>query len=122
MTEATLTHTATGGDYGNDELRELPVTVGDTDSPSDTVALTVDPGTALEGRGTGITVTGTLNRAAHGQAVEVAVTVEAGTPASGDVHATSADFPPAAVTLTIPAGQQEGTATLTPDPDRRQHR
>ena len=114
--QATLTHTATGGDY-LDELRELPVTVGDTDSPSDTVALTVDPGAALEGRGTGITVTGTLNRAAHGQAV--AVTVTAGTPALGDVDATSADFTPATVMLRILAGQQKGTATLllTPTAD-----
>ena len=111
--EATLTHTASGGDYAG-KTADLPVTVNDDEPTATELTLTVEPTSVPEdGGGTPVTVTGTLDGAPR--AAETVVTVSvAGDTADADDFAAVTPFE-----LTIAADATEGTATfeLTPVDD-----
>ena len=106
--EATLRHTASGGDYGGIEGGEVVVTVRDNDRTSRSVQLAVDPSVVDEdGGGATVTVTAALDGAARAAATEVALAVTGGTAvAVTDFAAVTG------VTVTIPAQQLTGTATF----------
>ena len=110
---ATLTHTASGGDYGA-ETADLPVTVDDNGTASQTVTLSVSPSSVDEdAAATTVTVTGTLDEAPLTS--DTGVTVSVG--ASGDAATEGLDY--AAVndfTLTIDAGETFGMASFTLSP------
>ena len=100
------------------------VTITDNETPPTGVALTVSPGEVREDAGaTGLEVTATLTGGDRRPVdTEVRLTVEGvslpaeqaeGGPTTG---ATGADFAVDGVTLTIPAGEMTGTATLSLTP------
>ena len=90
-----------GDDYAADPER-VDVTVDDNDDPSTKVKLTVLPAAVAEDAGaTGVTVTGTLDGVPRSTALEVTVSVTAGSGADG---ADATDFETVTpFTLTIPA-------------------
>ena len=101
---ATLTHTASGGDYAS-VTGDLEVTVTDDDSPS--VTLAVSAASITEG-GTALTLTATRSEAnASGAALEFPIRVKAeGTTAeSGDYTL--------ATSISIPNNMSSGTTTFT---------
>ena len=109
--QATITHQASGGDYGAVEA-VLTVNVNDDDETSTGVTLTVDPAEVAEDGGTAtVTVTAALNGAARAAPTEVAVTVAGATATAVTDFATVNGF-----TITIPIGQTEATGDfrLTP--------
>ncbi len=111
--EATLTHTASGADYGG-ETAELSVTVADDESAATELTLTVAPTSVSEnGGGTEVTVTGSLDGAPRAAETVVTVSVAGDTADADDFVA----VPP--FELTIAANATEGTATfmLTPVDD-----
>ena len=114
---ATLTHTVSGGDYGENGVTaaSVDVTVEDDEADSTAVDLTVNPTTVRENASTTtVTVTGTLNGRVLTDDLAVTLAVTSG----GATLDT--DFTVASVgTLTITAGQKSGTATfrLTPTED-----
>ena len=110
---ATITHTVTGGDYGDNGVRaaSVAVTVTDDESPSTTVTLSVNLDEVTEGASRTVTVTGELDGAPRevGEGdIEVTVMVTSGT-ATLDTDFTVADIAP----LTISEGQASRTATFT---------
>ena len=88
---ATVSHAASGGDYGGVTAEPVEVTVTDDETESTEVALTLSPAVVSEGAGS------------SGQTVTV--TVEGGTATEGDDFTPVSDF-----TLTIPADATSGTA------------
>ena len=90
------------------------LTILDDDAASTSVSLSLDPDSMMEDAGSvSVEVTAALNAATRPGTTIVSVTVGA----SGDGASRSADFTaPTAVTVTIPAGQTDGTATFTLTP------
>ena len=112
--EAVLSHAVSGGDYASETASSVDVTVGDDETASTAVALSVNPASVDEGAGaTSVTVTGTLDGAPR--TADTTVTVPVG--ASGDGAAEGTDYATVAdLTLTIDAGETTGTATFTLTP------
>ena len=108
---ATLSHTVAGADYAGESVASVSVDVLDNDSASAGIILTVNPDTVAEDAGqTAVTLTATLDGATHTEPVTVTASVV------GD-SASAADFTAVGnVTVTIAAGDAEGSATfqLTP--------
>ncbi len=115
--EATLSHAVSGGDYASETASDVAVTVGDDETVSTIVALSVNPASVDEdAEATSITVTGTLDGAPRTTSTIVTVSVGA----SGDGATEGTDYATVAdLTLTIDAGETSGTAsfTLTPTDD-----
>ena len=107
---ATVAHTVSGSDYGTVTAEDIAVTVGDDETVSTGVTLTVDPATLAEGDGgTTVTVTGTLNGGTRNAATAVTVSVGA----SSDSAVEGTDYATVeALTLTIGAGQTAATQTF----------
>ena len=107
------------------EVTQAIVTIVDNDEPAGDVTLTLSQDTVEEDAGeTELTVTGTLNvGAVRMEETEITLSVEGvsipaeieGEPPS--VAASGSDFTAPGVTLTIPAGQRSGTATVTITPE-----
>ena len=107
------------------EVTQAIVTIVDNDEPAGDVTLTLSQDTVGEGAGeTELRVTGTLNvGAVRTEETEITLSVEGvsipaeieGEPPS--VAASESDFTAPGVTLTIPAGQRSGTATVTITPE-----
>ena len=99
-----------GSDYGTVTAEDIAVTVGDDETVSTGVTLTVDPATLAEGDGgTTVTVTGTLNGGTRNAATAVTVSVGA----SSDSAVEGTDYATVeALTLTIGAGQTAATQTF----------
>ena len=114
---ATIEHAVSGADYGSVEAGAVAVTVGDNETATTTVTLSVNPrAVAEDGNAATVTVTGTLNNAPRTTATSVTVTVGA----AGDTAVEGTDYATVTgVTLTIAEGQTTGTAsfTLTPTAD-----
>ena len=107
---ATVAHTVSGADYGTVTADDIAVTVGDDETVSSEVTLTVDPATLDEGDGgTTVTVTGTLNGGTRNAATAVTVSVGASDDSAveGTDYATVEDL-----TLTIGVGQTAATQTF----------
>ena len=105
---ATISHAVSGGGYDAVAVSDVSVAVGDDDTASTVVALSVLPETVDENAGsTSVEVTGTLDAAARASDTDVSVSVSAVTASAGDFAAVP-DF-----TLTIPAGATEGTASFS---------
>ena len=106
---ATVTHAATGGGYDGITGSDVAVAVRDNDRASRTVQLAVEPATVEEdGGGVQVTVTATLDGAARATATEVALASTGGTATSG------ADFQAlTGLSVTIPANETEGSATVS---------
>ena len=105
---ATVSHAPSGGGYDAVTVADVAVTVEDDDTASTAVALSVVPETVDEDAGaTAVEVTATLDAAPRTSDTDVSVTVSAGTAAADD-FATVPGF-----TLTIPAGETEGTASFS---------
>ena len=106
---ATVTHAATGGGYAGITGSDVAVEVRDNDRASRTVQLAVDPATVDEAGGAvELTVTATLDGAARASATEIALAVTGGTATSGE------DFQAlTGLSVTIPANETEGSATVT---------
>ena len=111
---ATVAHTVSGADYGTVTADDIAVTVGDDETVSSEVTLTVDPATLDEGDGgTTVTVTGTLNGGTRNAATAVTVSVGASDDSAveGTDYATVEDL-----TLTIGVGQTAATQTFMLNP------
>ena len=100
--------TAASSDDYNSGIATYTLTVREAET---TLALTVNPAAVDEhGGGTGVTVTGTLDRVTR----DAPTTFTLGVGASDDAATEGSDY--AAVgdlTLTVPSGQASGTATFT---------
>ena len=95
-------------EYAIGESYRVKVVVQDNDTASTAVALSVAPETVDEDAGaTTVAVTAALDAAVRTSDTEVSVSVSAGTASAADFAAVP-DF-----TLTIPAGETEGTATFS---------
>ena len=107
---ATLTHTASGADYGS-VTEDLPVTV--TDDETAGIALTTAPTSVREDdSATEVTVTATLGGSVTlSSATEVTVSVGGGSATSGTDYPAVENF-----TLTIAATESSGTGTFTLTP------
>ena len=111
---ATVSHTVEGA--AGLAARDVEVTVRDNDQASTGIALTVSPEAVDEQRGRRtVTVTAMLDGAPLAADTAVAVLVRGGT-APGMAAVTDFAADPAALTVTIRAGQRSGTGTfrLTP--------
>ena len=108
---ATIAHTASGGGYGSAEA-DLPVTVDDIDQTSRSVQLSLAPDRVEEDAGpVTVTVTAVLDGAARSTDTDVAVQ------ATGGTATAVTDFADiGTVTVTIPAGDPEGTQTFSFSP------
>ena len=108
---ATIAHTASGGGYGSAQA-DLPVTVDDIDQTSRTVQLSLAPDWVDEDAGSKtVTVTAVLDGAARSTDTDVAVQ------ATGGTALAVTDFADiGTVTVTIPAGDPEGTQTFSFSP------
>ena len=85
------------------------LTISDDDTASTAIALSLDPASVAEDAGAAtVTVTATLNAGARTTATSVTVSRTGGTAMSGTDYAAVSNF-----TVTIPANQRSGTATLT---------
>ena len=107
---ATITHTVSGGDYGDNNVQadSVMVTVTDDESPSTAVTLRVRPKAVRERTSPWtVTVTGTLNGATEDTDIDVTLSVAADT-ATVDTDFTVANI----TTLTIAADTKSGTATF----------
>ena len=105
---ATVSHAVSGGGYDAVAAADVAVTVEDDDAASTVVALSALPETVDEDAGaTAVEVTATLDAAPRTSDTDVSVSVSAGT-ASADDFAAVPGF-----TLTIPAGETEGTASFS---------
>ena len=102
---ATVSHAASGGDYGGVTSEPVEVTVTDDETESTEVALTLSPAVVSEGAGSAgqtVTVTGTLDSGTRAEPTVVRVRVSDGTATAGS------DFTPVTgFTLTIPADADE---------------
>ena len=109
---AAVTHAVSGGDYGDVTVPGLAVSVNDNDPASRTVRLSVSPDRIDEDGGArSVTVTAALDGAARAVATEVALGVTGGTATAETDFAALGN-----VTVTIPAGQTEGTRTFSFSP------
>ena len=109
---ATVEHTVSGGDYGDNGVTadSVSVTITDDETASTEVDLSVTPVSIMESAGTTtLRVTGQLNASTFTGSTEVSLSVSTGT-------ATVADFAAGTATLTITAGQSNAAATLTLTP------
>ena len=107
---ATLTHTASGGDYAS-VTRDLPVRTADDDSTAERVLLMVEPSEVNEGDGpTRMRLTATFDGSVRSEDTVVTVTVTDGTTSPEDC------LPVPEFTVTIPARQVSGTATFMVTP------
>ena len=108
---ATIAHTASGGGYGSAQA-DLPVTVDDIDQTSRSVQLSLAPDWVDEDAGSKtVTVTAVLDGAARSTDTDVAVQ------ATGGTALAVTDFADiGTVTVTIPAGDPEGTQTFSFSP------
>ena len=111
---ATVSHAVAGGDYGSETAADVAVTVGDNETASTAVALTVSPASVSESAdATTVAVTGTLNNAPRTSDTAVTVTVGA----TGDTATEGTDYATVGtVTVTITAGETSGTATFSLEP------
>ena len=113
---ATVSHAVAGADYGMNSVTaaSVAVTVGDDETASTLVALSVSPASVAEGADAmTVAVTAMLNNAPRLQDTTVTVTVGA----DGDVAMEGTDYATVAtVTVTIAAGQTSGTETFALDP------
>ena len=109
---ATVTHAATGGGYDGITGSAVAVAVRDNDRASRTVQLAVEPETVEEdGGAASLTVTATLDGAARATETEVALAATGGTATSGE------DFQAlTGLSVTIPANETQGSATVTFSP------
>ena len=106
---ATVRHAISGADYGANGAvgPNLPVTVNDV-ATTELIALSVAPATVPEnGRQQTVRVTARVDGAARGTATVVNVQVIGKTASPTDFTAS-----PSALTVTIPANRQEGSATF----------
>ena len=95
-------------EYAVGDPYRVKVLVQDDDAASTAVALSVVPETVDEDAGaTTVEVTGALDDAVRTSDTEVSVSVSAGTASAGDFTAVPG------FTLTIPAGETEGTASFS---------
>ena len=105
---ATVSHAVSGGGYDAVAAADVAVAVQDDDTASTAVALSVLPEAVDEDAGaTTVAVTGTLDAAPRTSDTDVSVSVSAGTASAGDFTAVPG------FTLTIPAGETEGTASFS---------
>ena len=112
---ATITHTVTGGDYGENNVpaASVEVTVTDDESASTAVTLSVNPEAVTEGTSNRtVTVTGELDGAPRDDDTTVTLLVTPGTAQTTDFTAILPDPP----TLTITEGRPSGMATFTLTP------
>ena len=109
---ATVTHAASGGGYDGLTGSPVTVTVRDNDRASRTVQLTVDPATVEEDGGPAeVTVTARLDGAARAAETVVALAATGGTATSVE------DFQAlTGLSVTIPANETQGSATVTFSP------
>ena len=110
---ATLTHKASGGDYGS-VSKDLPVRIADNDTAAARVVISIQPPEVNEGDGpTIVAVTATLDGAVRLEDTALTITVTNGT-ASPEDHVPIPEF-----AVTIPARKQSGAGTfvLTPIDD-----
>ena len=110
---ATIEHAVSGADYGDNSVMadDVAVTVGDDETDSTGITLTLSPERVDEDAGaTSVTVTGTLNHAPL--STDTTVTVSVG--ATGDAAVEGADYATVNdLTMTIDAGDTTGTASFT---------
>ena len=93
------------------------LTIEDNDVASNSIALTASPASVAEGDGTvSIQVTATLDGAPRTDATVVLVSIVGVSAALTDDFTADSD-----VSLTIPAGELSGSATLSLTPGRRRH-
>ncbi len=107
---ATVAHVVGGADYGENGVTagDVQVTVEDDDKTPGLVRLAVSPERVTEDGGPAtVTVTATLSGETRTTTTEVAVTVAGGTAYSGADFVAVPGF-----TVTIPAGEAEGTGTF----------
>ena len=113
---ATVTHTVAGADYGDNSVTadSVSVTVGDDETASTEVELTVSPESVGEADdATTVTVTATLNDTPR--TTDATITVTVGD--AGDAAAEGTDYATVGtVTVTITAGQTTGTESFSLDP------
>ena len=113
--ESTETVTVEGAVQGGGfAVTPATVTIRDDDVASTEVILAVSPSSVSEGDGSmSLEVTGTLNNAARLSSTVVSLSMSAGTASTSDYTADTA-------TLTIPANEEDATATLmlTPTDDQ----
>ena len=115
--EAVLSHAVSGGDYASETAAGVDVTVGDDETASTAVALSVSPASVDEDAGaTSVTVTGTLDGAPRTADTTVTVTVGA----TGDGATEGTDYTSVAdLTLTVDAGENHGHGDVHADADGR---
>ena len=111
---ATIEHAVSGADYGTVTAEDIAVTVGDDETVSTGVVLSVAPASVSEDAGaTVVTVTGTLDHAPR--LADTVVTVTVG--AVDDTAVEGTDYGTVgSLTLTIAAGSASGTQTFTLTP------
>ena len=107
---ATIRHTISGADYGDNEVTtdDVSVTVEDDETA---ITLTLDPSSVDENFGdASVTVTGTLD----GLTRDAATTLNVRVGASDDAAIRGSDYDAVEVlSLTIPSGEASGSATFT---------
>ncbi len=109
--KATITHTVTGGDYGDNNVSaaSVAVTVTDDESPSTTVTLSVNQKEVREGASKRVTVTGKLDGAPkEDDMIEVTVSVTSESDPADTNLAPVSDFK-----LEIDPGKTSGMHTFT---------
>ena len=110
-TGITLSHSASGGDYGS-VTGSLTVTIDDDDTPSTSYTLSASRANVLEGAGqTTVDVTARLDNSARTEDSVIAVSLSGGTATSGTDYTAVSAF-----TLTITAGQLEASGSFTFEP------
>ena len=108
---ATISHTASGGDYASVST-DLTATITDNDGPPTAVTLAVSPASVAESAAaTSIAVTAYLVGSSRTADTAVTVSRTGGTATSGTDYEAISDF-----TVTIAGGEASGTATLSFDP------
>ena len=108
----TLTHTVSGGDYGAVAADEVVVTIGDDDTASTEIELTLDPQQVTEGGGAQtVRVTAMLNAATRIADTVVRVTIAGNTATEGEDFGAVSSFN---VTIPATAASATGTFSLTP--------
>ena len=108
----TLTHTVSGGDYGAVAADEVVVTIGDDDTASTEIELTLDPQQVTEGGGAQtVRVTAMLNAATRIADTVVRVTIAGNTATEVEDFGAVSSFN---VTIPATAASATGTFSLTP--------
>ena len=108
----TLTHTVSGGDYASVAADEVVVTIGDDDTTSTEIELTLDPQQVTEGGGAQtVRVTAMLNAATRIADTVVRVTIAGNTATEVEDFGAVSSFN---VTIPATAASATGTFSLTP--------